>query len=76
MLDSPPAGFFESMRTSCCGFAQRQRPQQEGIDHAEDGYVGANPKPEDQHCDDGESAVAAQSAEGEAQVLQQHIQPR
>ena len=64
------------MRTNCCGLRNGQRSQQERIDNAEHGYVGANPQPENEHRDYGESTVTTQGAQGEAQVLPQHIHPR
>ena len=55
--------------------AQRQRPQQDGVHHAEHGNVGANPQPQDDHRYHSKTAVAAQGAKGEAEILQQHIEP-
>jgi hypothetical protein len=48
--------------------AKWQRAEQNRVDHAEDGDIGANAQRENQHRYDGEAAVAAKSSEGEADV--------
>jgi hypothetical protein len=46
-----------------------KRPQHDGVDHAEDGDVGADTKGQDENSNDGKAGVEAQGAECEAKVL-------
>jgi len=46
------------------GILVRQRIQDDGLDHAEDGGIGADAKGEREHGDQGERRLAAQGAEG------------
>src|ERR1700677_4484814 len=48
--------------------AKWQRAQQNCVHHAEDGNVGADSKCEDENRNDGEAAVAAEGAQGVADV--------
>ena len=48
---------------------ERQRAQQNGIDHAEDRDVGADAESEDQDRHHSERAIAAQGAQSKAEVL-------
>ena len=45
---------------------ERQRPQQNSIDHAEDRDIGADAESEDQDSDHCECAIAAQGAQSKA----------
>src|ERR1700751_657348 len=56
------------------GIAEGKRAQHEGVDDAEDGDVGADAEREDEDGDEAEAAVAAQSAEGVANVLQEDVE--
>jgi hypothetical protein len=42
--------------------AKGQRPQENGVDHAEDGDIGADAQRQDQYGDQGEAAIPAQDA--------------
>jgi len=55
---------------------ERQRAQQNGIDHAEDRDVNADAESEDQDRHDGECAIAAQGAQSKAQVLRDRGDPQ
>ena len=50
------------------GLVVRQRPDQHAVDHAEDGGRCADAERERQHGDDGEDALPAQRADGDAEV--------
>ena len=50
----------------------RRRPQQHGIDNAEDRRVGADPKRHRQQCHDREAWVADEDAEGIPKILTKH----
>ena len=58
------------------GVRERQRPEQQRVHQAEDRGVGADADGEDQDGDDGEAGVAAQRAEGVAQVVQERVHVR
>ena len=60
-----------AIQTSSVGLGERQRPQEQRVDDAEDGGAGADAEPGDQDGEDGEAGVAAQRAEGVAEVLEQ-----
>ena len=55
---------------------ERKGAQQDGIDHAENGDVRADSEGQHEDDDAGEGTVAAQGAEGEAQVLAQQVERR
>jgi hypothetical protein len=52
------------------GVAPRQRPEQHGVHHAENGGIGADAERQRQHRNAGKTGVAAEGARAEAQVLQ------
>ncbi len=60
-LDEPP------------GVAHGKRPQDQDVNQAEDGGVGANAEREGQRDDDGECPAAAQHANGVVQVLEHRV---
>ena len=51
-----------------------QRAQEQGVDDAEDGDVGADAEGQDEDGNEGESAVAAQGAEGVAEILEKNVE--
>ena len=55
------------------GLPVGQRLEQNGLDDAEDGRVGADPERQRQHGDDEKHRLARQDAKGKANVLQNHI---
>src|ERR1700746_2989172 len=54
-------------------FRERQWAQQQCVDDAEDGDVGANAEGQDQDSDKGEAAIVAEGAEGETDILANFI---
>src|SRR6266404_3420847 len=55
------------------GVRERQRPQQDTANHAEDGRVGTDAEGECEDGDDREAAVSDQLARGVAEVLEQGV---
>ena len=51
------------------GFGIGQRPEQDGIDHAEDGGVRADAQREREHGDRGEAGILQQQTEGVAKIV-------
>ena len=51
------------------GFGERQGPQQQGVDDAEDGGTGANPQAGDRDGEHREPCVAPQGSDGIAKIL-------
>ena len=56
-------------------FLERQRPQQDGIDHAEDGGVRSNPERECGNRHDREPGVLGQRPQTVADILQKFGRP-
>ena len=54
---------------------ERQRPQQHGVDDAEDGGIGADAERERQHRDGGEAGRAAQTSDRVPHVVSDVLQP-
>ena len=54
--------------------AERERPQQDGVDDTEDRDVGADSQSQHQDDNGGKRAVAPQSAQAEADVLDQCLE--
>ena len=65
-----------SMKTSRSALREGQRPEQQRVHQAEDRGVGADADGEDQDGDEREAGVAAQRAEGVAQVVQERVHVR
>ena len=57
------------------GLGEGKRAEKNGVDDGEDDDVGADAEGEDDHGDDGEGGVAAEGAEGEAEVLEEDVEP-
>ena len=55
------------------GVVERERTEQESVDDAENGGAGADAESDDKDGEGGESGIAAQGAEGIAQVLQEAV---
>src|ERR1700677_943458 len=53
---------------------KRQRAQQQRVHYAEDSNVSANAEGEDENGDDGEPPVAAKSADGVAEILEENVE--
>ena len=53
---------------------ERQRSQENRVDHAEDGDVGADAKGQDKDGDQSEAAIAAEGTEGIAQIQKKNVQ--
>ena len=51
---------------------ERKRPQHNGIDHAEDRGIGANPEGKGNDDDESERRLFDQHSQGIPQILQQH----
>ena len=51
-----------------------QRAQQQRVDDAEDGDVGADAEGENEDGDEGEAAVAAEGAEGVTEILEKNVE--
>src|SRR5439155_19066381 len=79
-LDSPlaNAAIVRDSRNpnQAVGIAKRQRAQQQGIDHAEDGGAGTDAESDDQDREGCEPGVAAQGSDGVAQILKQGFEER
>ena len=58
-----------AIQTSSFGLGERQRPQQQRVDDAEDRGAGADAEAGDQDGESREAGVAPQRADGVAQVL-------
>jgi hypothetical protein len=52
-----------------------QRAQKEGVDDGEDDKIRTDAEREDEHRDESEGVVAAKGAHGEAEVLQEDVEP-
>ncbi len=52
---------------------ERERAEQQSVDHAENGGAGADAEADDENGEGSESGIAAQGAEGIAQVLQDAV---
>ena len=57
------------------GLAVRQRPQQHGIHRRDDGGGGADAECEREQRDEHDAAIAQRRADGDADVLQQRLEP-
>ena len=56
-------------------FGEWERAQQDGVDDGEDNDVGADAESEDEDGDGGEAGVAAEGAEGVAEILKKDVEP-
>ena len=56
------------------GLGERQRPQEQRVDDAEDGGAGADAEPGDEDGERREAGVAPQRADGVAQILKEVVE--
>ena len=73
-LPGQPAGVAVGDPDELPGLGERERPEQQCVDHAEHGRAGADAEAGDQHGKRGETGVAPQRADGVAQVLDQIVE--
>jgi hypothetical protein len=74
--ESAGAGSVEPEGDKAVGFGIRQRAQQNAIDDAEDGGVGADADGEGEQDGNGESRSLAETAKGEAKIGDQGFERR